>query len=192
MPRLPKNMIKRGRAFYFRELVGGNDKRLSLGTDFDEACRRLRSLKREGVPNASESIEDAARRWLSTYVSTARGARDQRLAAQRVRDYLVPHLGHFQLNRVTADHVRSYRLALEKQPLSVQSVRHVLSDLRCFLNWCEDCGLLGRSPFPRRVLPRIQERPPDRLTEEELALVCSLPEPYGFIARLLAETGIRL
>src|SRR5437660_1039262 len=99
MPRLPKNMIKRSRSFYFREVVGGKDKRISLGTDYDEAKRRLRSLKREGVPIASERVEDAAGNWLSSYVSTTRGARDQKLAAQRVRDYLVPHLGHFQLNR---------------------------------------------------------------------------------------------
>src|SRR5438067_1136799 len=118
MPRLPKNMIKRGRAFYYRQLVGGNDKRISLGEDFDEACRRLRSLKRDGVPTTSETIEDAAQRWLSTYVPTARGARDQRLAAQRVRDYLVPTLGHLLLHRLTAEHVRSYRLMLEKHSLS--------------------------------------------------------------------------
>src|SRR5689334_16038406 len=103
MPRLPKNMIKRGRAFYYRESAGGQDKRLSLGTDYEEACRRLRSLKRDGVPSASVSVEDAARRWLSGYVPTARGARDQRLAAQRVRDYLVPVLGHYRLNRLTAE-----------------------------------------------------------------------------------------
>ena len=191
MPRLPKNMIKRGRVFYFRQWVGGLDKRISLGSDFDEASRRLRSLKREGVPVASDSVEDAARRWLATYVSTVREERGQRLAVQRVRDYLLPHLGHLRLNRVTAENIRSYRLALEKTQLSAQSVRHVLSDLRCLLNWCEDSGLVERSPFPRRVLPRLQERPPDRLTEEELAAVCSLPDPYGFIARLGLATGLR-
>ncbi len=191
MPRLPKNMIKRGRAFYFRQQVCGNDQRLSLGTDFDEACRRLRSLKREGVPIASATVAETAERWLSTYVPTARGARDQRLAAQRVRDYLVPSLGHLLLHHLSAEHVRSYRLALERHSLSIQSVRHVLSDLRCLLNWCEDSGLVQRSPFPRRILPRIQERPPDRLSEEEIGRVCSLPDPCGFIARLLVATGLR-
>src|SRR6266571_2419502 len=119
MPRLPKNMIRRGRAFYFRQWVGGGDKRISLGTDYEEACRRLRSLKRDGVPTASGTLGDVAQRWLSSYVSTARGPRDQKLAAQRVRDYLVPHLGHFLLRRLTAEHVRSYRLVLDKQSLSV-------------------------------------------------------------------------
>src|SRR2546426_3227104 len=144
MPRLPRNMIKRGRIFYFRQLVGGADRRISLGNDYDEACRRLRSLKRDGVPRASGSVEDAARRWLSTYVPTVRGERDQRLAAQRVRDYLLPHLGHCLLSRLSGESIRSYRLALEKTDLSIQSVRHILSDLRCLLNWCEDSGLVDR------------------------------------------------
>lgn len=70
-------------------------------------------------------------------------------------------------------------------------MRHILSDLRCILNWCHDSGLIDASPFPRRVLPRIQERPPDRLSDEDVAKVCSLEEPYGFIARFLVQTGLR-
>jgi integrase len=75
--------------------------------------------------------------------------------------------------------------------LSVQSVKHVLSDCRCLLNWCEDAGLIERSPFPRRLLPKVQERPPDRLTDEELEKVLVVPEPYGFIVRLAVGTGLR-
>ncbi len=125
------------------------------------------------------------------YVATARREQDQRLAAQRVRDYLLPCLGHLLLRRLSREHVRAYRLWLEKHELSQQSVRHVLSDLRCLLNWCEDCGLLDRSPFPRRVMPRIQERPPDRLTDEELTAVCSLSDPHGFLCRFMVGTGLR-
>lgn len=191
MPRLPSNMIKRGRVFYFRQLVGGRDRRISLGTDYDEARRRLRSLKRDGVPQASGTVDDAARRWLSSYVPTVRGPRDERLAGQRVRDYLARFLGHKLLGRLGADDIRAYRLWLEKQRLSPQSVKHVLSDLRCMLNWCEDSGLVERSPFPRRVLPRIQERAPDRLSDRELELVCRLADPYGFICRVLVQTGLR-
>lgn len=193
MPKLPKFLIKRGRSYYFRRTINGREARISLGTDYEEACRRLRSLKREdALPSVSVTLGDAARRWLSGYVPTVRGgAKDQRLAFQRVRDYLEPFLGHVLLHKVTGEDVRAYRLHLEKTDLSVQSIKHVLSDLRCLLNWCEDAGLVDKSPFPRRVLPRIQERPPDRLSEEQTAQVCSLEEPYGFIARLLVQTGLR-
>jgi integrase len=191
MPKLPNNMVKRGRSFYFRKMVGGRVQRISLGSDYSEACRRLRSLKIEGVPPRSGTVEQAARAWLASYVRTARQERDWPLAEQRVRDYLLPSLGNVLLQRLTKEHVRSYRIALERTGRSPQTIRHILSDLRCLLSWCADSGLLEYSPFPRRVLPRIQERPPDRLTESELARVCSLPDPHGFVCRFLAATGLR-
>ena len=112
-------------------------------------------------------------------------------AEQRVRDYLVPFLGHFLLSKLSRENLRAYRLHLQKTHLSVQSVKHVLSDCRCFLNWCEDAGLVDRSPFPRRLLPKIQERPPDRLSDEEVERVCRVEEPYGFLARFLVASGLR-
>lgn len=107
------------------------------------------------TPTSAVSFQDAARRWLSSYVPTVRGERDQRLAKQRVRDYLNRFMGHTLLHRVTGEDVPAYRLWLEKRKLSTQTVKHILSDLRCFLNWCEDSGLVERTPFPRRVLPRV-------------------------------------
>ena len=80
---------------------------------------------------------------------------------------------------------------IERQGLKPLSVTHVLADARCMLNWCVDMGLLDRSPFPRRVMPRVQERPPDRLTDAEVAKVLAVREPYGFVVRLALETGLR-
>jgi integrase len=137
------------------------------------------------------TVEDAARRWLSTYVPNARQERDCALAAQRVRDYLAPALGHLLLRRLSREQIRAYRLWLEGLGLSPQSVKHVLSDLRCLLNWSAEAGLLERSPFPRRVLPRIQARPPDRLSEEEIEMVVRIPDPHGFLCRFLLGTGLR-
>lgn len=192
MPKLPKNMIKRGGSFYFRQMIKGRLVRVSLGSNYEDARDRLRSLKRDGVtPTSAVTVEDAARRWLSSYVPTVRRERDQRLARQRVNDYLTKFLGHLLLGRITGEDVRAYRLWLEKRSLSPQSVKHILSDLRCMLNWCEDSGLVDRSPFPRRVLPKIQERAPDRLAEDEVVAVTSLDAPYGFLCRLLVATGLR-
>jgi integrase len=191
MPKLPRNMVKRGRAFYFRHIVNGRVIRRSLGTDYHEALRRLRSLKSEKVPLDRITVEQAASGWLTSYVPTARREKDQRLASQRVRDYLVPFLGHLLMERLSREDCRAYRLWLEKRTLSAQSVKHVLSDLRCMLNWAEDSDLVERSPFPRRILPKIQERPPDRLSDEEIGKVCAAAEPYGFMCRFLVQTGLR-
>lgn len=191
MPKRPKNLIKRGRTYVYRYKIGGRDIRVALGTDYEAACTKLRSLKTDVPHLPSVTVIEAARRWLSGYVPTVRGERDQRLAGQRVRDYLEPFLGHLLLRRVSGEQIRAYRLWLEKKPLSPQSVKHILSDCRCLLNWCEDAGLVERSPFPRRVLPRIQERPPDRLSEAEIGLLEGLEEPYGFMCRFLLQTGLR-
>ena len=52
-----------------------------------------------------------------------------------------------------------------------------------------ECALVA--PVPRRLLPRIQERPPDRLSDQEVEQVLHVPEPYGLIIRLLFGTGLR-
>jgi len=188
MPKLPANLVRRGKKYIYRRMIDGRVVRRSLGSDYQLALARLRSLKVETVPS-SLTVAEGAEQWLGSYVPLHR--KDVALATQRVRDYLVPCLGHFLLHRLSKEDCRSYRGWLEKQGKSPQTVKHILSDLRCFLNWCEDAGLLDRSPFPRRILPRIQERPPDRLTDEDLAAVCSLPEPHGFVCRFLASTGLR-
>ncbi len=41
------------------------------------------------------------------------------------------------------------------------------------------------------LLPRVQERPPDRLMDDEVAALARLPEPFGFVIRLGLGTGLR-
>lgn len=193
MPKLPRNMVRRtDRAgYFFRQKVAGKTRWIPLGTSYHEALRRLRSLKKQEIPKSGVSVGEAAKHWLASYVPTSRSEKDQRLARRRVEIYLGPHLGHYLLNRLSGEHLRLYRLQLERQKLAPQSVKHILSDLRCLLNWAEDCGVLDRSPFPRRLMPRIQERPPDRLTEEEVGAIVSITEPWGFYVRLALGTGLR-
>lgn len=193
MPKLPRNMIRRpGRpGYYFRQVVAGRVRLLSLGCDYQEAARKLRSLKTGEIQAGPMTVAEAAQRWLASYVATARNAHGQRLAGQRTEHYLVPHLGHVLLHKLSREHLRAYRLSLERSHLSLQSVRHVLSDVRCMLNWCEDSGLVDRAPVPRRLLPKVQERPPDRLTDEEVEKLLHLREPYGFVCRLGLGTGLR-
>src|SRR5439155_11916762 len=174
-----------------RQKVAGRIVVRALGSDYDVARQRLRSLKQEDIPLENSTVSKAARRWLSVYVPTERRPEDHGLAAQRVRDYLEPFLGHVLLHKLKKDHLRSYRLYLENTHLSRQSVRHVLSDLRCLLNWCEDTGLIEHAPIPAKLLPKMQERPPDRLTDDEVDQIIALPDPYGYICRFGLGTGMR-
>ena len=193
MPRFPQNLIRRkGRSgYWFQKLLGGKRVLRFLGTDYGEAVQKLRSLQGDDVPLADITVAEAAKRWLSTYIETSRNPKGRVLAERRTKSFLVPALGHYLVARLNADHLRQYRLYLEKRQLAPQTVAHILSDARCLFGWCEDVGLVQRSPFPRRLLPRIQERPPDRLSREDAELLCQLPEPYGFTCRLALGTGLR-
>ena len=136
-------------------------------------------------------LDAIARAWLASYVATARNSKGRALAATRVQRYLVPLLGRRDLRSLSGDDVRGYRIALEARGLSPQTVVHVLSDLRSLLLWAVSEGHLSRSPFPRRVLPRVPERLPSGLQPAEVARLAALPDPHGFVLRLLLGTGLR-
>src|SRR5882672_9294830 len=196
MPKLPKGMFRRkGRpGWYMRLYRNGRERWVSLGTDFAGACDQARA-NAAGLrvsPKNVGTVSAACERWLESYIKSQRSEKGQKLAAQRVRDFFDPFFGHMLIERVTREDVRSFRLWLESRTtLSATSVFHVLSDVRCLLHWCEDAGIVERSPFPRRVMPRLQERPPDRLTDKEAAKLLALPEPHGFVCRLALGTGLR-
>lgn len=192
MPKLPRGMFRRGRSFCTRLRSGGADRWVSLGPDYDDACRKLRELRSGRLtPSGRRTVREAAHEWLETYVSTARNAGNVQLARRRVHAYLEALLGFKLVGRVTPEDLRRYRLWLESQGKSPQTVAHILSDARCFFRWCEDVGYVTRSPTPRRLLPRIQERPPDRLTDDEIDALLCVSEPHAWVIRLGLATGLR-
>jgi len=113
------------------------------------------------------------------------------MAAQRTRDFIEPFMGERVLADIRPDDVREYRLWLQQKDLAPRTVRHLLTDLRCLFRWAVESEHLTRSPFPRGVMPRIQETSPDRLLDDEVAAVLSIPEPQAFIVRLALATGLR-
>jgi len=196
VPKLPRGMFRRkeGGSWYLRLYRGGCERWVSLGADFETAKQRaeeVRSMK-SGAFAGRMTVSQAGARWLELYVRTRRNEKGQQVTAGRVRQYLEPFMGHVLLDRVTGEDVRAYRLWLERSTdLAPTSVWHLLSDCRCLFGWCEEAGLVSRSPFPRRVMPRLQERPPDRLTDEEAEQLRCLSEPHGFVCRLALGTGLR-
>jgi integrase len=185
-------MFTRGKFYAVRLRVDGRDVWRSLGADYAVACRKLRQLRSGACPLEGRlTVSDAAKRWLEAYVQTARSPKNQVQTASRVERYLKPFFAFIPLWKVGPDHIRRYRLWLEGREISPTTVWHILSDVRCFLRWCEEVGLVERTPFPRRVMPRLQEQPPDRLSEAEAAGLLTIREPYGFVVRLALGTGLR-
>ncbi len=136
-------------------------------------------------------MTQAAEQWLAFYVPNARSEKNAMMAAQRVRDYVAPFLGDRPMSEVRPDHIRAHRLWLQEQGLAPRTVRHLLTDVRCLLNWAVEAEILERSPFPRRVMPKIQEESPDRLDDTQISAVLSIPEPQAFVVRFALGTGMR-
>jgi integrase len=193
MPHLPKNMIRRkGRpGYWFQKWVGGRRVCRFLAKDYEQAKAELRKIRDSDLPLVSATVGEAVKRWLASYIETTRNPKGRADAAARAKLHLLPALGHYSVSRLTAEHLRTYRLHLERKGMALQTVSHLLSDARCLLRWCEETGLLARSPFPRRLMPKLQEQPPDRLTDDEAKRLKVLPEPYGFVCRLALGTGLR-
>ena len=196
MPKLPRGMFKRkgSPSWYLRLYRGGRERWVSLGDDFQAAKTKAEEIRSGVAPMRSGrvTVGQAGERWLQTFIQTRRNEKGQALTAGRFRQYLEPFMGYMQLEHVNGEDVRAYRLHLERRTkLSATSVYHLLSDARCLLNWCEEAGLVERSPFPRRVMPKLQEQPPDRVTDEVAERLRALPEPYGFVCRLALGTGLR-
>lgn len=193
--RLPKGLRKtEGGTFYVRVRRGHRDRRVAFGRDEEIARRLYRDwlYRQAGCRDQTRTTLSAlADQWLAVYVATARNAAGQKLADARVKRYLDPAIGWKIAARVTADDLRSYRLWLEGQGISAQTVAHVLSDARCLLGWAFDEGYIGARVTARRLLPRIPARLPDTLTAEEVAKVTALPDPHGFVCRLGLATGLR-
>jgi len=113
------------------------------------------------------------------------------IASRRVEMYLQPKLGAIPLADLTGDDVRRYRLSLEAGGFAPATVGHLLSDLRCVLNWCVESDRLERSPFPKRIMPRLPQVPPDRLSDSEVEQLHAVPDPQAFVIRLGLGTGLR-
>lgn len=192
--RLPEGMYQRkGRSgFYMRRQINGRRRWILLAHDQEEAGRQLRKRRGSTFLGTGATVAQAAEQWLESYVRAARNPQGLQLARQRVRDWLDEFMGAKTLDRVKSEDWRRYGNWLGQKGKSPQTVKHILSDARCFMNWCEEAELVERSTFPKRIMPRIKERLPDRLTDEEAAVLRSLPDPDGFIIRLGLRTGLRI
>ena len=194
MPRLPEGVFRRKDrpGLWVRDRRGGRDRWYRFETK--AAAKDFRDELRAGRKAPSRiTVGEAARRWLERSLPLTRNEKGVKLARQRVEADLGEHLGTVRLSRLTREDCRAYRASLEaREPRrSPQTVAHILADLRALLLWAVDADLIDRSPFPRRLLPRVQERVPDRLTDEEVERLVSLPGPDGFVLRLLLGTGLR-
>lgn len=138
------------------------------------------------------TLHDTAAQWQAHHVRIARTPTDQKVIASRCRRYLFAYFAPSTPvdTLAKADLVR-YRTWLARHEISLNTVGHILAELRQMLRWAEDNGLLARAPIPHRLIPRLPERAPRPFTEAEEATLAGLPDPHGFVNRLALATGLR-
>lgn len=146
-----------------------------------------------------ETIGALAQKWQDVYVKVNRDEKGQRLAKSRVDRYLIHYFGDVPAKQLTKDSLREYRAYLEglrddesKEPLlTVQTVRHILSDARCLLLWAADGNWIENAPVPRKLLPTKPETPLRSLSHDDQEKVAAVDDPYGFAVRVMLATGAR-
>ncbi len=183
--RPPKGMFWReGRGYYCRVYQGGKERWVALGKEFDVALAKFKETRFQPDRDERVLVHDLIERWLKVYIATARNEKGQQLAKRRTELYFDPFFGPYAVGSVRPQDLRRYRLHLEKR-VGTQTTAHILSDARCFFLWAKDCEYIRSAPVPKRLLPRVQERPPDRLTDDEVRAV------LGFRSRGRSTFGWR-
>lgn len=208
MPKLPRCLMRRGRHYHARLYEGGKERWRSLHTtDYYEACTRLREYRSgrvvldepdDSVPGRDTTIGTLGRLWLATYVKAKRNEKGALIAEARFTRYAERFFkADTPVGVLRSDDLWRYRLWLGQQKtssgkrLTVQTVRHVLADVKTFLLWSVDAGDLIRSPVPRKLLPKAPELPPLGFSSEEVKKLTALDADHGFVVRFLLGTGIR-
>lgn len=194
MPKLPQGMYRRGRAYYCRLQTDGRDVRRSLGMNYEVAIDAFRAINAGTRPleSARVRVKQAIAQWLETGVAAARIESGRRDVAARIQRYAKPYLGERMLCTIRPDDLLGLRVTLERGGLRPTLVHRVLSDVRAFFRWAAfDARLIAEPPIPRRLFPRLQQRFPERLSEEEVAKVSGIPDPYGFVVRFALASGLR-
>jgi hypothetical protein len=114
-----------------------------------------------------------AEAWLERVARITRSEKDYKMARGRVTAYLVPFMGCIEAARLVTDDLMGYRgwlatahemrrakdgtLKPSKRKLSIQTQRHIPSDLRALCLWAEQRGMVQRGLVPKRkLLPRVR------------------------------------
>jgi integrase len=137
-------------------------------------------------------LRDFAEQWLTEYVAQERKPKGHDLAKQRLEDYVLPFFGDLPIRSIQTTHLRRLRGSLDRTDLSVQSVRHVLGDVRTLLRYAVEVDVIPASPWKVSLMPKLPEQLPRPLSEkDEESVLAACPERYALAVRLSLLTGLR-
>ena len=197
MPKLPRGVRKHGNKYIFRSQTWGRPFVRDLGNDPKEmrrlariALNEVRAIRMKGRPTGG-TVSHHADQWLNLYIAQRRNEKGLQMAESRFRKYVEPAIGTLSLAEVRFDHLQVVRAQTEAVGLSIQTVRHIMSDVRCLFRYAVTLGHLDRSPFQSAILPRCPETIPRSLSEAQVKSVLSVTAHYRLPVELSLLTGLR-
>jgi len=205
MPKLPRNVRRRGKRYEYRARANGRNIIRDLGEDPQEMRRlarlaeeEMRGLRAKPCPRTKRRQAESTvaqfgeQEWLPRYIKRKRNSKGQQIAKSRFQTYIVPCIGHMALTEVTLGDLEVLDASLKEATLTPQTVRHVMSDVRCMFLYAVARSALDRSPFVSKLLlDELPETIPRALTEEQVEDVLRVAGPYEFPVRLALLTGLR-
>lgn len=119
-------------------------------------------------------------------------ARTVETAQFRLRTFL-SHAGDLPLDQITANHIRTYQVALQKRDYAAGYQHGLMRGLRAFLNYCVRDDLLLVSPMAKVKMPRNPEQILPAVSEADIRRAVTACEYQRDRAILLfiAASGVR-
>jgi integrase len=201
-----KGIRKKGNYYCYRLRKEGKEKLIRLGRTRHEAEMEYDRLLRSGQLDSSTAISNitikqATEEWLERRIRRVKNADQQRRrgrtekgyrdARARAENYLYGHCGHLKLSEFNEANCSDYSEWVQSHDIELGTIKYILGDLKAMLSWCTKTGRIVRSPVPDGYLPIEKRKKPKQLTPAETEIVVGLPDPLGFVCRLLLGTGLR-
>lgn len=153
--------------------VNGKRKRkVVYGHTRKEAAEKLRQLQQQldaglNLTTEKQTVAAFLQTWLNTVVKPPHHAPTTHQAyTYIVNAYLIPHLGHIQLDRLAPQHVQAMMNDLSAH-LSSSSVAYARTILVTALNQAVRWGYIARNVGQLTDPPRVERRERQTLTEEQ-------------------------
>ena len=187
-------------------LPNGEVKRINrkkiLGTKDDFSTKREAQRALDGFlapvnaltyrPVHRISFADLGERWLANVLPTYKVGGSQNTARKQVRNRLIPALGNFELNDITAEVLQGYVAGLQKQDYSPKYIRNLISALSAMWETAVAWGYVTHKPVQGVILPQNVRPEAEQYTmEETMRMFGAAREPLRTFLWVAGETGMR-
>lgn len=179
---------EKGKRVYRSQTVNGT---------VSEARRTLASMQTKAdsgsiVASTRETVRDYLAWWLESCHKPTVAESTYRTTEQRIRLYVLPHVGHYQLQKLTPSIVQGAYAALNEQ-VEAQMVVHAHRALSQALSKAVKLGRISRNPCDDADLPRVARSEMRTLTPAQVYLFLEGTADHNLSAlwHLLFLAGLR-